>query len=355
MSSDLWHRWQLTTPIVQAPMAGGATTAQLVATVSQAGALGFLAGAMLSPERLLAEVASIRQLTDRPFGINLFVLEAPQPQAEQLAFALKLLAPLHAELGLPPPQVPTRFCESFADQFEALLVARPKVASFTFGMLSQQQVLRLQQADIAVIGTATDLAEAAAWAALSVDALCAQGKEAGGHRGAFLGRPPGGLYSTRELVAKMVQHQPLPVIAAGGLMSGQDIALMLRQGAQACQLGTAFLRCPESGISACWKAELAAARAGSTQLTRAFSGRHARGLSNRYMALMASVEDRLPAYPVMNALTAPLRAAANQLANRDFLSLWAGEGVAASRQLAAAELVAVLHQEYLASVSECGA
>lgn len=349
MASALCRRWQLHTPLIQAPMAGGATTPTLVASVSQAGGLGFLAAALLPPERLLSEAAVVRRLTDKPFGINLFVQEDPAPSREALEQALEWLAPLHRELGLPAPQIPESFCEPFARQFEALLEAKPAVASFTFGILNRNQLKLLKQAKIDVIGTATNMAEGLAWAELGADAICAQGREAGGHRGTFIGRPQDSLRPTLSLVYELAQNQPLPVIAAGGIMHGRDIAAAMRHGAQACQLGTAFLRCPESGISALWKSELAKAAPGGTRLTRAFSGRHARGLSNRYMELMADKEDLVPAYPVMNALTGPLRAAAAKAELSDFLSLWAGENVAAGRELPAGQLVATLHEEWLAA------
>lgn len=152
-----------------------------------------------------------------------------------------------------------------------------------------------------------------------------------------------------SLAYELAQNLPLPVIAAGGIMHGRDIAAAMRHGAVACQLGTAFLRCPESGISPLWKQALAAAKPGSTRLTRAFSGRYARGLDNRYMAEMAQWQDRLPAYPVMNALTGAMRAAAAKAGRSELMSLWAGEGVADARELPAAELIAQLQAEWQAA------
>lgn len=347
MAATLTQRLQLKLPLWQAPMAGAATP-RLAAAVSNAGGLGFLAGGMLSPEALLGEAAALRALSERPFGINLFVQpDEPECDEARLARALERLAPLHAELGLPPPVAPARFCEPFSRQLEALIEARPQVASFTFGILDARQLSALRKAGIAVVGTATNLGEGLAWAELGADAVCAQGREAGGHRGTFLGPAEQSLRPMLSLVYELAQNLPLPVIAAGGIMNGRDMAAAMRHGAQACQLGTAFLRCPESAVSPAWRQGLAAA--GGTRLTRAFSGRLARGLENDYMRRMAAWEADLPDYPAMNALSAPLRAAAAQAGRGEYLSMWAGEGVAAARELPAAELAARLHEEWLAA------
>lgn len=349
MPPVLWQRLQLKLPVIQAPMAGGATTPQLVSAVCEAGGLGFLAAAMLSPEQIRQEAARIRARTRQPFGINLFIQNDPAPSAAELEAVLSMLRPWHAELGLAAPTAPERFCQPFEAQWQALLAARPAVASFTFGILTPEQVRALQAENILVIGTATNLAEGLAWAEAGADAVCAQGREAGGHRGTFIGEQPQSLRPMLSLVYELAQNLPLPVIAAGGIMNGREIAAAMRHGAQACQLGTAFLRCPESGISATWKQALAQAKAGDTCLTRAFSGRYARGLSNRYIGGMARCQEQLPAYPVMNALTGPLRAAAAQAGRSDLMSLWAGEGVAEARELPVAELMAQLQAEWQAA------
>lgn len=349
MPPAFWQRLQLKLPVIQAPMAGGATTPQLVAAVSEAGGLGFLAGAMLSPEQMREEAARIRSRTVQPFGINLFVQDEPLASASALKDALDLLRPWHAELGLKPPTAPGRFCQSFDAQLAMVLALRPAVVSFTFGMLRPEQMRELKTAGILVIGTATNLAEGLAWAELGADAVCAQGREAGGHRGTFIGEPLQSLRPMLSLVYELAQNLPLPVIAAGGIMHGRDIAAAMRHGAQACQLGTAFLRCPESGISSAWKQALAQAKAGDTCLTRAFSGRYARGLSNRYIESMSPWQDQLPPYPVTNALTGPLRAAAAKAGRSDLMSLWAGESVAEARELPAAELMSLLQAEWQAA------
>ncbi|AXE30439.1 nitronate monooxygenase [Chromobacterium phragmitis] len=349
MATALCQRLQLKLPLIQAPMAGGATTPQLVASVGEAGGLGFLAGAMLSPAQMREEAGKIRALSDAPFGINLFVQGRPAPEADEMALALRLLRPWHEELGLGAPAAPDSFCQPFDEQLDALLALRPAAASFTFGILDESQMRALKEAGILTIGTATNLAEGLAWAEAGADAVCAQGKEAGGHRGTFIGEQRESLRPMLSLVYELAQNLPLPVIAAGGIMNGRDMAAAMRHGAEACQLGTAFLRCPESGISPIWKQALAEAREGGTRLTRAFSGRYARGLDNRYMEAMADWEAALPAYPVMNALTAPMRAAAARAGCGELMSLWAGEGVAGARALPVAALIGELRDEWRAA------
>ncbi|MGJ8522670.1 Nitronate monooxygenase [Carnimonas sp. R-84981] len=330
-------------PIVQAPMAGGATTPALVAAASNAGALGSLAGSGLSPQTIAERVSSIRALTDRPFAINLFVQPIPSPDPSEVEQAWQRLAPLHEELGI-TPELPHQWCQPFEEQLETVLELRPAVASFTFGILKPHQIQRLHDAGILVVGNVTHPQEAEAWQALGADAIVAQGAQAGGHRGTFIGRCEDALFDTAELVEACLDVASLPVIAAGGVMDGYGIAALLAIGAQAVQLGTAFLTTTESGICDAWKQALLEA-SGETQLTRAFSGRFARGLPNRAMRILEKNEASVPAYPIQNALTGALRAAAAQRGDADFLSLWAGKGVARIRPMDAEELIAVLAAE----------
>lgn len=335
-------------PLIQAPMAGGATTPELVAAVSNAGALGSFAAATLSPQAMREGVARVRQLTDRPFNVNLFVLDEPAPSDEQVARAQARLDPLRAELGLPPGGRPARFCEDNHAQLETLIELAPPVVSFTFGLLDATTVARLHAAGSRVIGTATTVAEARAWESVGADLICAQGFEAGGHRGTFLGDPQQANIGLLALLPQVAAAVQVPVIAAGGLMDGRGIAASLLLGAQAAQLGTAFLCCPESGIPALWKEAILAAGDDSTRLTRAFSGRYARGIVNDFMRRFAAEEEQVPAYPVQNALTADIRQAATRQGRSEYLSLWAGQGAGLARALPAAELVRVLMDELAA-------
>jgi len=326
-------------PVIQAPMAGGATTPELVAAVCNAGGMGAFAAATLGPEAILAGVARIRALTDRPFCVNLFVLGAPAPQPAQVERALGWLAPMHAELGIAPPAVPARFCEDPEAQFEALLEAAPALASFAFGVHDAHQVARLHARGCQVAGTATHVAEARAWEAAGADFVCAQGAEAGGHRGTFIGACEDAMIGTLALVPQVVDAVRVPVIAAGGIMDGRGIAAALMLGAAAAQMGTAFLDCDESGIAPAWKQALRTACDTSTQVTQAFSGRMARGIANDFMRRMAAHGREVPAYPVQNALTGALRAAAGKASRPEYMSLWAGQGVAMSRTRSAAGLM----------------
>ncbi|MDI9647791.1 nitronate monooxygenase, partial [Burkholderia cenocepacia] len=232
---------------------------------------------------------------------------------------------------------------------------RVPVASFTFGVLDAADVARLKAAGTYVIGTATHVAEGLAWQAAGADALSAQGAEAGGHRGTFIGSADDALIGTLALVPQLVDATGLPVLAAGGIMDGRGIAAALALGAQAAQLGTAFLTCAESAIAADWKARLLASADTSTQVTRAITGRHARGLRNTLMARLGEhVADAAP-YPVQNALTQPLRQAAARANDGDYLSLWAGQGAPLARRrgdtLTTSQLVAALDAEWRASAA----
>jgi nitronate monooxygenase len=240
---------------------------------------------------------------------------------------------------------PAKWCEDFAAQFELLLELKPAVASFTFDILSAAQVKRLHDAGIFVIGTVTTVEEALAWQAAGADAIVASGVESGGHRGTFIGEQSAAIMEAIPLLAAVLQAVQIPVISAGNIMTGTDIRERLSLGASAVQMGTAFLVTAESGIHPAYKARLLAAQGNPTRLTRAFSGRLARGIENRFMLQMASVEAELPAYPVQNALTGSIRAEAAKRGDPELMSLWAGTGVAKSRAMPAAQLMQTLLSE----------
>jgi nitronate monooxygenase len=339
-------------PVVQAPMAGGITTAALVCAVCEAGGLGSIGAAVLSPERIRAEVAAVRALTRRPFAVNLFVLDEPERFARDgEAESIARLASWRARYGLPAQSSPSRVCESFAAQFDALLEAAPAVASFHFGIPSADRLDALRRAGSLIVGSATHVAEARAWADAGADAIVAQGGEAGGHRGTFVGGFEEGAIGTLALVPLLVDAVDVPVIAAGGIMDGRGIAAAFALGAQAVQMGTAFLACDESGAHPGWKAALAEADARGTRLTRAFSGRPARGLVNGFMTAMHGHEDAMPVYPVQNALTGELRAAATRAGDVEAMSLWAGQAAAMARPMPAAALLGRLSGEFDAAVA----
>lgn len=346
--APFFDRLGIALPIVQGPMTGADTPA-LAAAVSGAGGLGTLGCGMRSPAAMREAAAEVRRLTARPFGMNLFVQDAPAPDEATVREALARIAPLYADFGL-TPTVPAQWCEDFAAQFEALIEARPAVASFTFGILTAAQVERLhREAGSVVVGTATTVAEARAWEAVGADAVCASGVESGGHRGTFLADFESSQVGTLALVPQCVDALGIPVIAAGGIMDGRGIAAARALGADGVQMGTAFLVCPESGIGPAYRAAMAQARETDTRLTRVFSGRPARGIVNATMQRLADAESAVPAYPVQNALMGSLRRAAAAQGQSGAIALWAGQGVAAARPVPAADLVALLAQEWRAA------
>jgi nitronate monooxygenase len=342
-------------PILLAPMAG-ASTPELTAAVSNAGGLGAFAAAVLSPDAIHAGISRVRQLTAKPFSVNLFILEPANPDSRQVARAIELLAPIRKELGLPPGEPLAKYSEDNQAQFEAVLEERPALASFTFGILTESQVAALQSREIKVMGTATTVAEAKAWDAVGADFVCAQGSEAGAHRGTFLGDPEASLVGTMALVPQMVDAVRIPVIAAGGIMDGRGIAAALMLGAAGAQMGTAFLSCPESGIPAAWREALFTARDDQTRVSRIYSGRHARGIVNEFMRKLTPVANEIPPYPIHNALTGPIRQAAGKANRPEYLSLWAGQAASMSRGLPAVELFNALVDETRATLRlACGA
>jgi nitronate monooxygenase len=347
IQTPLTRRLQLDHPIIQAPLAGGGDTPALVAAVSEAGALGFIGASYLTPDQIAAAAQAVRRLTARPFGINLFV-PAPAPAAPANASAaLDRVAPYFAEFGLPAPAVPAAAADTFAALFEAALASGASVFSFTFGVLPTGAIAAIKARGMFLMGTATNVAEAVALERAGVDAVVAQGSEAGGHRGTFTGDVEAGMVGTIALVPQIADAVKVPVIASGGIMDGRGIAAALALGASGVQLGTAFLTCDEAGIPEAYKQAIVGARESDTRITRAFSGRPARGIVNRFMTEVGSAEDAdaiLP-FPLQNTLTRPLRAAAAKVGRAEFLSLWAGQGVGLARREPAAALVKRLADE----------
>ena len=338
-------------PILLSPMAGGPSCPELAAAVSNAGGLGSLGAAYLSPERIGEELRRIRVLTDKPFSVNLFALDYSRQPVMNPEPMLRVMAEVHTRFGLGPPPPPPPARDPFPVEIEAVLAAPPAVFSFTFGIPPAAIIQRLKDQGVVVMGTATTVQEGRLLQEAGVDAIVAQGAEAGAHRGTFADSFENSMVPTLELVRGLVAAVPLPVIASGGLMDGRDIMRALEAGASAAQLGTAFLACPECGASAAYKRAILSARDDTTVVTRAYSGRPARGLSNEFIQRLAGKEDQILPYPLQNSLTRPMRAAAAQRGDAEYLSLWAGQGVARARALPAAELVRRLVEEMNAAVS----
>jgi len=342
-------RLALRHPVFQAPMAGGGDTPELVAAVAEAGALGFIGAAYLGPEQIAETAASVRARTRRPFGINLFArLPAPAPVDGRAA--LERVAPYYRELGLPPPAEVPRPEDRFAEQVRAALEADPAVISFTFGIPSPDVVAAIHSRGMAFLATATTVEEARAVEAAGADAVIAQGSEAGGHRGTFASDFESGLVGTMALVPQVADAVRVPVVASGGIMDGRGIAAALALGARAVQLGTAFLTCHESGITEAYRAAILGSGEHQTRITRAFSGRPARGIVNRFMTEVEAEPDVILPFPVQHALTRPLRVAAGKAGRSEFLNLWAGQGLRMARRQTAAELIERLSQQTRATV-----
>jgi len=349
MASRLIDLLKLLHPIVQAPMAGGATTVELVSEASKAGALGSLGAAYMSPEQIEAAAQAIRARTQRPFAINLFASVPQEAMRGDPARMLALMARYHQQLGLPAPAEPGLQADPLDGQIEAILRARPAVFSFTFGRMPAEALARCRAAGILTVGTATTVREAVALEQDGVDAVVAQGAEAGGHRGTFLGGFEESLIGTMALVPQVADAVSVPVIASGGIMDGRGIAAALALGADLAQMGTAFLTTEESGINEAYKALLPASRAEQSRVTRAFSGRPARGIENAFMRdADALAADILP-YPLQNALTRPMRTAGGKAGDIDVLSLWAGQGAPLARRETTADLVQRLASETAAA------
>ncbi len=331
-------------PILQAPMAG-ASTAELVAAVSNAGGLGALGAATFKPDALRAQVHAIRQQTDRPFNINLFapVVEQYDPALTPGAKLSGLIQQYHDELAL--GEVPKMGAVSgpVEEQLQVLIEEKVPVISFHFG-IEKAHVDAIHAIGSKVLCTATNVAEAKYLQEVGVDAVIAQGAEAGGHRGTFLGFNHDSLVGTFALVPAIVDAIDLPVIAAGGIMDARGIVAARALGADAVQMGTAFLGCPEAGIADAWTDSLLDADAINTTVTSAMSGRPARGIRNRYISEVEETGELLP-YPQQYSLSKKLRPAASKTNNADFMAMWSGQGVSALRQIPAADLVAELVRE----------
>jgi len=318
--------------IVVAPMAGGPTTTELVVAAARAGALGWLAAGYKTPEAMAAEIAAVRAATAEPFGVNLFVPGAPYPDRRTLAGYLDSLGPGLGDASWDD--------DGFDGKVAALLTDPPAVTSFTFGCPPSGVIRALQDAGSAVVITVTSPAEAALAEQGGADGLCVQGYEAGAHRGTFVNDDaPGRDRGLLALIGEVAAVTTLPQIAAGGIMGPRQVQAVLAAGAAAAQCGTAFLRSPESGAHPLYKAALADPRYTATTVTRAFSGRPARGLVNEFIVEHA---DAPPAYPELNNATRPLRAAAAARGDTERMSLWAGQGYRLAAELPAAEIIGQL-------------
>ncbi|MBV8593088.1 MAG: nitronate monooxygenase [Caulobacteraceae bacterium] len=340
-------RLGVTIPIVQAPMAG-ISTPRLAASVSEAGGLGSISVGATDVATARTWIAEVRRLTSRAFNVNVFVHATPVADPAREAAWIAAMAPLFREFGAEPPVGLRAIYNSFADDddmMSMLVEAAPPVVSLHFGLPSEDRIARLKAAGCVVFATVTSPAEAATVEASGVDAVVAQGYEAGGHRGVF---DPGGIddcLGTMALTRLVVAKCDVPVIAAGGIMDGRGVRAALDLGAIAAQLGTAFIACPESAADESYRAALAGPAAAHTVMTRAISGRPARCLPNRLTEWGRGVALAPPDYPIAYDAAKALSAAAKSTEEAGFGAHWAGQGAPLSRAIPAAELVARLWAE----------
>lgn len=339
METELTRRLAIQYPILQAPMAGGPSTPELVAAVSNAGGLGSIGAGYLSPEQIRQTIREVKQRTDRPFGVNLFVPTQPTTSADAIARMNQHLDKYRIEAGIATnPPIP-KYAESFEEQVQAVIGENVSVFSFTFGIPSQDIMEAMKLHGINVIGTATTVEEAIKLESAGVDAIVAQGSEAGGHRGTFLPSKTDALIGTMALVPQIADHVSVPIIASGGIMDGRGLAASLVLGASAVQMGTAFLASHESGAHTLYKGRILTTSEDATEVTSAYSGKAARGILTDYITDMRTYQGEIPDYPIQHAMTREIRQAASKANNPELMSLWAGQGLRLAKERGAAEIV----------------
>jgi nitronate monooxygenase len=327
VSTRLTQALGLKLPLIVAPMAGGPSSVDLVVSASEAGALGSIGAAYLSGKAIHEFANDVRAKTQRPIAINLFIpSELPTVADEKLSLAIIKTQKFRDEFGLPAPKLAPPYEEDFDQQFEAVLALKPKALSFVFGVLSENYMKEARKRGLITIGTATDAEEFYELQESGVDAVVAQGVEAGGHRGIFDSTANDPDIGLRDLVRDLKRKAKIPVIAAGGIMNASDIKSALQAGADAVQMGTAFLATREAGTSAPYRVKLLESATRTTKLTRAFSGRLARGIVNRFMEEMEAEPEAILPFPQQNKFTRDLRAASTAAGSADALSLWCGTG-----------------------------
>jgi nitronate monooxygenase len=337
-------------PIVQAPMAGS-DSPELAAAVSNAGGLGSMGLGPRSPEQIREKVAALKALTNRAFNLNFFVHDTPRPDPDLAARTVERLRPIYAAYGAepPPPELEPPYPPFDAARLETVLELRPAVVSFHFGLPPAAALARLKDAGCRLIASATTVAEGRAVEAAGLDAVIAQGWEAGGHRGSFAIEDEEQGVGTMALVPQIVDAVSIPVIAAGGIGDARGIAAAFALGAAGVQMGTAFLHCPESAVADAHRDALRTATDTDTRHSRGYSGRAARGRSNAYVEALAAQRERLPDYPLMYEFSGPLIAAAKDKGENLAFMLY-GQAAALGRPLPAGELLRQLAKDALGRI-----
>jgi nitronate monooxygenase len=346
--NDLTRLLKISYPIIQAPMAGGVTTTALVAAVSNAGGLGMLGSGYMEPNLIRKQIRAVKEMTDKPFGINLFVPTKYSMDKARLQTAQTLLQPMRGQFNVDVPKSLPNYEQdlgTFHEQINILIEEKVPICSFTFGIPSSETMTKLKEQGIIVIGTATTVREAIINERTGMNAVVVQGTEAGGHRGTFLGDVQQSLIGLMSLVPQVADRIRIPVIAAGGIMDGRGIMAARCLGALGVQLGTAFLVCQESGANSVHKDAIIKSNEEQVVLTKAFSGKMARGIQNYFIEKMNTDEKSLPEYPLQNELTKGIRKASAAAGNPEFMSLWAGQSPRLATKQTALELINKLLKE----------
>lgn len=348
---SLMQLLQIKYPIIQAPMAGGITTANLVASVSNHGGLGNVGAGYMTSEQLEKKIRLIKEKTDNNFGVNLFVPNDFSVDHEKIQQTMMHLQPFYDELNIEPSNVALPSVEEsnkrYEEQIDVIIKERVPICSFTFGLPAQSVINRLKEEEIIVIGTATTVEEAIAVEQLGLDVVVVQGMEAGGHRGTFLKTVSESKIGLMSLIPQVADLVNIPIIAAGGIMDARGIRAAFHLGAQAAQMGTAFLTTKESGAPIEHKKAIVDAKETDVVLTKSFSGKHAQGIKNKFVEHLEPFAANLPDYPVQNTLTQAIRRETRAQNNEQFMSLWSGQ----SPRLAAQHTVEQLMNKLIQSLN----
>ena len=336
VNTDVTAQLNITYPIIQAGMAGS-TTPELVAAVSEAGGLGTIGAGYMSPDALKSDIRAVQRQTTAPFAVNLFVPEKVTVSDDDVAQMQAWLKPYRDAFDLQAPAVDLA-SNAFHEQLDVVIETGIRIVSFTFGVPEPDVCARLKAHGVVCIGTATSVVEAIVNEAAGMDMVVAQGSEAGGHRGCFLEDTPS--IGTLSLVPQCADAVDIPVIAAGGIADGRGLVAGLALGADAVQVGTAFLTTDESGAHDAHKSAILNALETDTVLTRAFSGKSARGIRNAFIETMATYPGAIPPYPVQNQLTSSIRKAAAQNNKTAWMHMWCGQSPRLTVQQRAHDVIA---------------
>ncbi|MCI5050663.1 MAG: nitronate monooxygenase [Rickettsiales bacterium] len=346
----MWNETKLTErlgieyPIIQGPFGGGLSTIDLLATVSNAGGMGSYGAHILPPEGIITLTRDIRQATEKPFAVNLWVSDHDEGglgmSEAQFTEYLALFKPFYDELGIAYPAYSEKYTERYEEQVEAIIEAAPPVFSFVYGIPSDDILEACRRKNIKTLGAATTLDEAIALDDAGVDIILATGFEAGGHRVSFLKEAEESLMGTLALVPQVVDRVKAPVVAAGGISDARGVKAALALGASGVQMGTAFLACAESGTSDMHRDAILSDASKHTVLSRAFTGRLARFIPNHLIEQAAHIDAMPLPFPIQSFFTSPLKKAASERTNRDYASMYAGQGAPILQHRSAKTLVA---------------